>query len=112
MHKEEGILECKVYSIENSLIAKKEQMDIMGISDVKLYGRAINAIINFNALGDVLFFIPNKVEIDEGGDYEEIVNFQATYVEFKEELTFIIMMPFEEFKKLYFDYKNIKVDGD
>jgi len=111
LHKKEGILECYVYSIKNSDLLKKEDdlNERLGIPSIKekIYGVPAKIVIDINNLGGIIYFIPNKIEIYEEGNFTE-----GIYIEFKDNLDFIVLIPFEEFKELYFDYVNLKVDNN
>jgi len=105
-----GILECYVYSVKNSEIEKqikqKEEQQKLGITydieDEKIYGEPIKMVLNLNSNGGISFFTPNKAEIYEEGNIVD-----ATHVEFESELDFVLLMKFEEFKKIYYEYKGI-----
>ena len=43
--------------------------------------------------------------------YEEGTFEDATHVEFEDDLDFVLLVSFEEFKKIYYEYKGI-VDGN
>ena len=111
LYKEQGILECYVYSIKNSEIEKqlkqKAENERLGITsdedeEEKIYGESIEIVINLNSNGGVSFFTPNKVELFEEGN-----SVDGVHVEFKDDLDFVFLISFEEFKKLYFEYKGI-----
>lgn len=111
LHKEQGILECYVYSIKNSEIEKqikqKEENERLGIisdedEEEKIYGEPIEIVINLNSAGGISFFTPNKVELYEEGNFTN-----GVHVEFKENLDFVLLIEFKEFKKLYLEYKGI-----
>lgn len=111
-YKEQGILECYVYSIKNADIEKKiledKQNEKLGIdiddenAENKIYGEPIEMVVNFKELGDPIFFTPNKVELYEEFNFEE-----GIHVEFSKDLDFVFLISFEEFKELYFEYKGI-----
>lgn len=110
-YKEQGVLVCNAYSVKNSEIEKKrklqEEKERLGISsdyddDEKVYGEPIKMVIDFHALGNPIFFTPNKVELFEEENFVE-----GVYVEFGGDLDFVFLISFEEFKKLYFEYKGI-----
>jgi hypothetical protein len=111
LHKEHGILECHVYSIKNSDLLKKEDdiSERLGIPSVKekIYGVPAKIVINIKNLEEIIYFIPNKIEIYEEGNFVE-----GTHIEFKDNLDFIVLIPFEEFKELYFDYIDLKVENN
>ena len=108
--KEHGILECYAYSIKNSELEKKlrqkEQNERLGIEDDEdnedVYGEPIKMVIDFDALGGIGFFTPNKVEIYEEGNFVE-----GTYVEFNADLNFVLLIDFENFKTIYYKYKRV-----
>jgi len=104
LHKEAGILECYAYSVKNSDIEEKiKNKEKYGIDDNdKVYGQPIQMVLNIEKLGDVSFFTPNKVELYEEGNFED-----GTHIEFSEEVDMVLLISFDEFKKLYFDYKGI-----
>lgn len=110
LHLSQGLLECYVYSVKNSEIEKKiheqQQKEKLGIDsgddDEKIYGEPIEMIIDLKSLGDPIFFTPNKVELFEEGNFVD-----AIHVEFKNDLDFVFLITFKDFKKLYYDYKGI-----
>jgi len=111
LYKEQGILECYVYSVKNSELEKKllqkQQNEKLGIEsdfeeDDKIYGEPIQMVIDFKALGDPIFFTPNKVELFEEENFVD-----GVHIEFGEDLDFVFLISFEEFKKLYYEYKGI-----
>jgi hypothetical protein len=63
-------------------------------------------VLDFNSNGGISFFTPNKAEIYEEGNFTD-----ATHVEFEDDLDFVLLVSFEEFKKIYYEYKGI-VDGN
>ena len=63
-------------------------------------------VIDFKCLGDPNFFTPNKIEIYEEGNFVE-----GVHIDFKEDVDFVFLIEFEEFKKMYLEYKGI-TDGN
>lgn len=107
LHKIEGVLECQLYSIENSQMDNESRMESLGIyNKSKVHGQPINAVIDLKALGEIMFFLPNRIEI-----YEDFNFVDATSVEFGENLSLVILIPFEDFKRIYLEYKGI-TDGN
>lgn len=108
--KDQGILECYAYSVKNSEIEKKilekEQNEKLGIVDseeeTKIYGEPIKMVVDFRSLGDPMFFTPNKIEIYEEGNFVD-----GVHIEFGEDTDFVFLIDFEEFKKIYYEYKGI-----
>ena len=111
---QQGILQCYAYSVKNSEIEKqlkqKEEQEKLGIAfdveDEKIYGEPMQMVLDFNSNGGISFFTPNKAEIYEEGNFTD-----ATHVEFEGDLDFVLLVSFEEFKKIYYEYKGI-VDGN
>lgn len=106
--KDQGILECYAYSVKNSdieeKIKNKEKYGIEG--DEKIYGQPIRMVLDLDALGDVMFFTPNKIELYEEGNFEE-----AIHVEFGKDVDVVLLLTFEEFQNIYYQYKGI-TDGN
>jgi len=110
-HKEEGILECFVYSIKHSELEKarkkREQNERLGIEtsfneydeEEKLYGEPIEIVLNLNAFGGIGYFTPNKVEMYEENNFHD-----GVYLEFIHDIDFVILMSFKEFKEIYLDF--------
>ena len=66
LHKEAGVLECQLYSVENSQMDNESRMESLGIyNKSKVHGQPINAVIDLKALGEIMFFLPNRIEIYE-----------------------------------------------
>jgi len=111
LYKEQGILQCYVYSIKNSEIEKqlkqKEENERLGITSdedeqEKIYGEPIEIVIDLNSNGGISFFTPNKVELYEKDNFVD-----GVHVEFKDDLDFVFLISFKEFKKIYYEYKEI-----
>lgn len=110
-YKHQGILECEVYSVKNSELEKKmrikEQNERLGIENDEddeedVYGEPIKMVLDFNQMGGICFFTPNKSEIYEEGNFVE-----GTYVEFESDLNFVLLIEFDTFKNIYYEYKGI-----
>ena len=106
--KEHGVLECYVYSVKNSEIEEKiknkEKYGIEG--DDEIYGQPIKMVLDFNSMGGVMFFAPNKVELYEEGNFVE-----GVHIEFANEVDIVLLIEFETFKDIYYEYKGI-TDGN
>lgn len=107
----QGILECYVYSVKNSEIEKqlnqKAESERLGIiinrdDEERIYGEPVKIVIDLNSNGGISFFTRNRVELYEKDNFVD-----AVYVEFKNDLDFVLLINFKEFKKLYFEYKGI-----
>ena len=106
--KKQGVLKCYAYSVKNSdieeKIKNKEKYGIEG--DDKIYGQPIKMVLDFNSMGGVMFFTPNKVELYEEGNFVE-----GVHVEFADEVDIVLLIEFETFKDIYYEYKGI-TDGN
>lgn len=106
LHKELGVLECYVHAVKIEDLEKKEfsrqRNEDLGIhledEDVEVTGEPKNIVIDIVNLGGVSYFHENEVNL------ESDIKVKGTFVEFKEGLTFILLIPPKEFKELYFDY--------
>ena len=105
--KKQGVLKCYAYSVKNSDIEEKiKNKEKYGIEDDKIYGQPIEMVLDFDLLEGVMFFTPNKVELYEEGNFEE-----GVHVEFGKDVDMVLLIDFETFQNIYYDYKGI-TDGD
>jgi|688.fasta_scaffold826072_2 hypothetical protein len=106
LHKELGILECYVHAVKIEDLEKKEinrqRNEDLGIhvedEDIEIIGEPKNVVVNIENLGGISYFHGNEVTL------ESDIKVPGTFVEFKDGLTFIFLIAYNEFKKLYFDY--------
>lgn len=106
LHKELGVLECYVHAVKIEDLEKKEfsrqRNEDLGIhledEGVEVTGEPKNIVIDIVNLGGVSYFHENEVNLESN------IKVKGTFVEFKEGLTFILLIPPKEFKELYFDY--------
>jgi hypothetical protein len=106
-----GILECETLSLQYSKIAEHEKFmkkaESMGIEveeQEELYPDSTRAVLNFAALGDIMFFNETEVELYEKDNFTP-----ATFLQFKSDFEIVVLVPFEEFKKIYYEYLESKV---
>ena len=114
-YKEKGILECSVYSIKHSELEQarkiQEQRERLGIESSingeneaeKIYGEPVEIVLDLNAFDGIAFFTPNKVELFEENNFEE-----GVYVEFVQDIDFVLLISYKDFKKIYFEFKDVK----
>ena len=102
--KEANVIECYVYAIKNSPNSGESLTERLGVQiDEKVYGEPMKVVMNLKSLGEPLYFMPNKVEI-----YQEDNFIEGTFIAFPNEYDFILLVSFTDFKKIYYDYIDLK----
>ena len=105
LHK--NFLECETLSLEYSKVAEHERsvkkMEKMGIDaedeENELYPDTTRAVLNLTALGEITFFNETEVQISEKDNFVK-----ASFLEFKSGFEIVVLIAFEEFKQIYYDY--------
>lgn len=98
-----GVLECDIYSVRvDELEESEKNEEITGRKD-KIYGQSTPFVADFHTLGGIAFFNPNPVEIDEEDNWRE-----GTFVETGNGQTIILLIPFPQFKELYYRWMHYK----
>lgn len=111
LDKNTGILECYLRAVKISALQeleKRRQRDEdLGLNNTdddepELEGEPKNIVINIKELGGIMYFHENEAIM------ESDIEVPGTFVEFKEGLTFILLIPYNEFKQLYYDFMDVK----
>lgn len=104
-----GVLECYVYAIKYSDLTKadtdKERYESLGLpvpsdDEEDIIGEAKKILIDLSLIGGISYFHEDEVRLSE----DETTN--ATLVQFKDGLQFVLIISFNDFKDLYYTYKK------
>lgn len=105
-----GIMEVSVTSYKNQDLIEYEkisqkyaEMNIPIDLESSIVTQATKCILDFNELDGIKMFMNNVVDLGE-----DKIPTNCTVVEFGNELSITLVIDYEEFKKIFFEYKDSK----